>query len=136
MKRAVVEDVNGNYKSAVKLYCESLEHFVPAIHCKLTIYFSPSKYIIYSVPSPDSSLFYRETHLPSNMIWYDMIDNKWVHLCRSKCRKFRNVSCYSWNYFKCWSMLVMLFNHNWIYWSYLLNDRIGFSITNVLQMEC
>jgi hypothetical protein len=45
VKRAVVEDVNGNYKSAVKLYCESLEHFVPAIHCKLTIYFSPSKYI-------------------------------------------------------------------------------------------
>lgn len=32
VKRAVIEDTAGNYNTAIKLYCESLEHFIPAIH--------------------------------------------------------------------------------------------------------
>lgn len=32
VKKAVQEDTHGQYESAVKHYCESLEHFIPAIH--------------------------------------------------------------------------------------------------------
>ena len=33
MANAVKKDQNGEYKEAIKLYCESLGHFIPAIHC-------------------------------------------------------------------------------------------------------
>lgn len=31
---AVQKDQNGEYKEAIKLYCDSLGYFIPAIHCK------------------------------------------------------------------------------------------------------
>lgn len=32
---AVKKDQNGEYKEAIKLYCDSLGYFIPAIHCRL-----------------------------------------------------------------------------------------------------
>ena len=34
VSEAVKKDADGDYKSAVQLYCDALAFFVPAIHCK------------------------------------------------------------------------------------------------------
>ena len=33
--KAVAKDSSGEFKEAISFYCQALEYFVPAIHCKL-----------------------------------------------------------------------------------------------------